>query len=443
MTGTGVAEVTGWEALDSRGRPTVACRVRLAGGGSGRAVVPSGASVGGHEARELRDGGARYGGSGVLRAVHNVEHVLGPLVLGMDAADQPAVDAALESADPDATLGGVGANAVLAVSLAVMLAHADAVREPLWRVLAGGGAPLLPMPMVNVVSGGAHARGALDIQDVLVVPVGAKGFAQAVEWAWWVRRAAAELLDARGGSSALVADEGGLAGTFPSNEAALALVAEAIEVAGLRPGTDAALAVDVAANQFADGDGYRLRTEDRTLDAGEWLDEVAGWCARYPVVSVEDVLVEDDWRGWRRATDVLGDRQLLGDDLFATNEERLRRGISAGVADAVLVKPNQAGSVSRAEAVVREAHRAGYATVVSARSGDTEDDWLADLAVGWRAGQIKVGSTTRSERTSKWNRLLEIERDARGSAGFAGRDALGRSSRLTDTGGTDSRGDVR
>jgi enolase len=427
VSATDIVEVTAWEAFDSRGRPTVACRVRLAGGGTGRVVVPSGASVGSYEARELRDGGERYAGAGVLAAAGNVEQVLGPAVRGMDAADRPAVDMALESADPDPAFGGVGANAVLAVSLAVTLAYADALREPLWRVLSGGGEPLLPLPMVNIISGGAHARGALDIQDVLVVPVGAGDFAQAIEWAWRVRRAAAELLDARGGSSALVADEGGLAASLPGNQSALALVTDAIVAAGLRPGDDAGLAVDVAADQIFAGDRYRLRTEGRVLTAAEWVGELRDWCARYPLLSLEDVLTDDDWSGWQLATEVLADhRQLLGDDLFATNLQRLQRGVEAGVANAVLVKPNQAGTVTRAETVMRQAQLAGYATVVSARSGDTEDSWLADLSIGWRSGQIKVGSTTRSERTSKWNRLLEVQRDARGASGFAGRKALAR-----------------
>ena len=428
MTATTVAAVHAWEALDSRGRPTVACAVTLRGGGTGRAVVPSGASTGGHEAVELRDGGDRYGGKGVRRAVANVAAVLAPAVVGRDADDRPAVDAVLEATDPDPLLGTVGANAVLAVSLAVTLAAADQTREPLWRRL-GGPDPLIPLPMVNVVSGGAHAGGLLDIQDVLVVPVGATSFAEAIEWAARVRAATAAVLDARGAGSPLVADEGGLAAALDGNEAALALVTEGIERAGLAGRV--ALAVDIAANQLRDGDAYRLRREGRTLDPAAWADLLDVWCGRYPVVSIEDALAEDDWAGWRAVTDRWGAaRQVLGDDLFATGADRLRRGIDGGVANAVLVKPNQAGTVTRAERVVATAHAAGYATVVSARSGDTEDTWLADLAVGWRAGQIKVGSTTRSERTAKWNRLLEIESLAGGAARFAGASTLGRTTTL-------------
>lgn len=420
MNSTRIQQVTAWEALDSRGRPTVACAVRLVGGGRGRAIAPSGASTGRHEAVELRDGGDRYLGTGVQTAVQNVAEQLRPVVIGLDAGDRPAVDAAMESTDDDPALSGVGSNAVLAVSLAVTLAAADGQHQPLWQSL-GGGKPLLPMPMVNIVSGGAHARGALDIQDVLAIPVGARSFGQALEWTWRVRTATAQLLDERGGSSALVADEGGLAGHLASNEAALSLVCDGMHRAGFEPGQDVALAVDLAASQFWTGDRYHLALDSIALDRTTWLATLEQWCERYPLVSVEDLLEEDDWVGWTEATTRLGgSRQILGDDLFATNGDRLTYGIDRQAANAILVKPNQAGTVTRAEQVVRQAQRAGYRTVVSARSGDTEDHWLADLAVGWRAGQIKVGSTTRSERTGKWNRLLEIEAHAGELASFAG-----------------------
>ena len=397
---------------------------RLHGGAEGRAVVPSGASTGSHEAIELRDGGDRFGGFGVSGAVRNLNEILGPAVLGMDARDRAGVDAAMEELDGTADLGRLGANAVLALSVAVTVAGAQGLGRPLWQVLDGGEEPLLPMPMVNVVSGGAHAGRALDIQDVLVVPVGASSFAQAIEWAWRVRTASAALLDETGGSSALVADEGGLAGGLATNEAALRLVTEGMVRAGLAPGEQVSLAVDVAANQIFDGRRYRLEAEGRSFSTSAWLSELAGWCQRYPIVSLEDVLAEDDWVGWRDAGGLMDHgRQLVGDDLFATRLDRLGQGIADGVANAVLVKPNQAGTVTRAETVLRTAQDAGWATVVSARSGDTEDSWLADLAVGWRAGQIKVGSTTRSERTAKWNRLLEIEATAGPRAQFAGRDA--------------------
>jgi enolase len=425
MTDTRVAEVIAWEALDSRGRPTVACHVRLVGGGEGRAVVPSGASTGGHEAHELRDGEERYDGYGTKNAVSNLNQVLAPAVLGSDAVDRARADTIMEELDGTADLRRLGANAVLALSVALTVAGANGLGRPLWEVLDGGREPLLPLPMVNILSGGAHARQVLDIQDVLVVPVGARNFAQAIEWASRVRSATAQLLDARGGSSALVADEGGLAATLATNEAALALVTDGISRAGLIPGDQVALAVDVAANQIFEGGTYHLKVEGRSFSARAWVEELAGWRARYPVVSLEDVLAEDDWTGWSGAGGLMdGGGQLVGDDLFATQLSRLHRGITDGMANAILVKPNQAGSVTRAESVLRVAQGAGFGTIVSARSGDTEDSWLADLAVGWRSGQIKVGSTTRSERTAKWNRLLEIEATAGPRARFAGRDAL-------------------
>ncbi|GAB3878929.1 phosphopyruvate hydratase [Terrabacter terrigena] len=419
MTGATISRVTAWEALDSRGRPTVGCVVSLANGAHGRALAPSGASTGSHEARELRDGDERYDGFGVRRAVANVEAVLRDAVMGLDARDTAAVDAALERMDADPLLGGVGANAVLAISLAAALAGADAARMPLWRLL-GGNRPRLPMPMVNIISGGAHAGRALDVQDILAVPVGATTFTQALEWVSRVRAGTAEVLRERGHATALVADEGGLAAALPDNEAALAAVVDGIHRAGLAPGADVSLAVDIAANQLWDGEAYHLELEGERLDERAWLRRLLSWCDAYPVVSLEDVLAEDEWHGWAAATSLLGtDCQIVGDDLFATNAARLERGFQTSVANAVLVKPNQAGTFSRARRVLELAQRQGYATVVSARSGDTEDHWLSDLAVGLDAGQIKVGSTMRSERTTKWNRLLEIEASAGGAACLA------------------------
>lgn len=421
-----VRSVQAFEALDSRGRPTVGCVVTLASGHVGRVVVPSGASTGQYEAHELRDHESRYGGYGTRRAVQTVNGTLASLVTGMDAGRRREIDAAMEDADGTPSLSSLGANAVLAVSLAVLIADSMRSGEELWQRLSSDPSPLLPMPMVNVFSGGAHAGRTIDLQDVLVVPMGAETFADAIEWADRVRRATARLLEERGHSATLVADEGGLAAALSSNAEALDLVTDAITAAGLTPGVDAALAVDVAANQLWDGQHYRLALEDRVLDSSDWLEVLETWCREYPVVSVEDPFSDDDWHGWTRASRTLGhDRQLLGDDLFATDSGRLRRGISSGVANAVLIKPNQAGTVSRAEEVFGLAKQHGYATVVSARSGDTEDTWLADLAVGWGAGQIKVGSTTRSERTAKWNRLLEIEALSGGRARFAGRSTFG------------------
>jgi enolase len=407
-----IERVLAFEALDSRGTPTVACSITLAGGAQACATVPSGASTGRHEAHERRDGGERYGGRGVRGAVAAVNGEIAALLRGRDAADLAVNDAALRDLDDTPALSRLGANAVLAASLACALAAAEAARVPLWRLLDPAAAPLLPRPMVNLLSGGAHAGRALDVQDVLVIPLAATTFGEAIETAARVRAAAAAELRARGHSTALVADEGGLAAALGSNEEALEVAALAIEHAGVV----AALALDVAATQLGDGDGYRFDREGRHLDGTAMAAEIAAWARRFPLVSIEDPLGEDDWESWRLVTDLLGDDvQLLGDDLFATSPERLAHGIAAGVANAVLIKPNQAGTLSDAHAALQLAQREGYASVVSARSGDSEDSWLADLAVGWRSGQIKVGSTQRSERTAKWNRLLRIEAEHPGA----------------------------
>ena len=420
-----ISSVGSWEVLDSRGNPTVACEVRLAGGAVGSAAVPSGASTGSHEAHELRDGGERYGGLGVRTAVAGVSGELASSVTGLDADDQEAVDRALREADGTPTLGRLGANAVLALSVASAVASAAARREPLYRSLARGARPLLPLPMVNILSGGAHAAWAVDVQDFLAVPLGAGSFAEALEWVWRVRQATAELAAERGLVAALVADEGGLGPPLPSNRAALDLLALGIERSGLAPGDDVAIAVDVAATQLVQPDGsYRLGGERRRVAAEELVRELAEWTSTYPLVSVEDPVAEDDWDGWITASRLLGGVQLLGDDLFATDLDRLERGLELGIANAVLVKPNQVGTLSSAYAVVERAREAGYANVMSARSGETEDAWLADLAVGWRTGQIKVGSTMRSERTAKWNRLLRIEAELGPEADYAGGAAL-------------------
>lgn len=405
-----IRRIVAWEALDSRGVPTVAARVELDDGAAGVAIAPSGASTGTHEARELRDGGARYHGAGVRTAVANVAERIAPGLIGLEAADPRAVDATLAELDPDRDFANLGANATLAVSLATWQAAARGSGS-LARFLAPEGALLIPMPMVNIVSGGAHAGGLIDIQDVLVVPHGASDFATAIEWAARVRTAARELALEHGyGGAVLVADEGGLGLPLAGNRAALELVVNAIERAGLTPGRDASLALDLAATEFARDGSYHLATEERTLDAEGLIAEVQDWLEVFPVVSIEDVLAEDDWTGWRRATEVLGDRvRLVGDDLFVTDRTRVERGIAEEAGSAVLVKVNQRGTVSAAFDALHVARGAGWATIVSARSGDTEQSWLADLAVGWAAGQIKVGSTHRSERTAKWNRLLELE----------------------------------
>ncbi len=412
-----------WEALDSRGNPTVACEVLLESGARGETAVPAGPSTGRHEARELRDGGERYGGRGVRQAVANVEGELATAVTGLPAGAQAELDAALRAADGTENLGRLGANAVLAVSIAAALAAAADRGQPVWR--RAGDRPLLPMPMVNILSGGAHAGAAIDMQDFLAVPLGASSFAEAIEWTARVRAAAAELVAERGLVSALVADEGGLGPPLASNRDALELLSGAIERAGLEPGAAVGIAIDVAATQLVDpAGGYRLSVEKRTLSAVELADELAAWASDHPIVSIEDPLGEDDWDGWASAASRLGHLQLLGDDLFATNPGRVRLGVEQGIANAVLVKPNQIGTLSDAREVVGIAQAASYATVLSARSGETEDAWLADLAVAWRTGQIKVGSTTRSERTAKWNRLLRIEAELGDDAEFAGRGAL-------------------
>lgn len=421
--------VFAWEAFDSRGNPTVACEVRLAGGAKGCATVPSGASRGRHEAHELRDGFDRYGGLGVRRAIENVLGPLANAVRGMDANSQAEVDRELVAADGTADLRRLGANAVLAVSVGVALAAAAAADEPVYHQCKEQGEEcLLPLPMVNVLSGGAHANAAIDIQDLLVIPVGAQSFSEAMEWAWRVRRGTGEVLSEHNLEISLVADEGGFGPQLRSNRRALELLEAGIRRSGLRAPDQVAIALDVAASQFYDHvtDCYWLSTERRSVGRGEWLAELAAWVADFPLVSLEDVLDEDDWNGWERATALMPGIQLLGDDLFVTNPERLARGIRSGVANAVLVKPNQIGTLSGAREVIELARGSGYATVLSARSGDTEDAWLADLAVAWRTGQIKVGSLTRSERTAKWNRLLRIEAELGSRAIFAGGEILRR-----------------
>jgi enolase len=425
MSRPDVRSVLAYEALDSRGRPTVACVVRLEGGAEGEALVPSGASTGSHEARELRDGGARFEGYGVSAAVASVNGPVAGALRGVDAADQAEVDRRLRDLDGTEDLGRIGANAVLAASVACLKAAAANAGMPVYRWLAGDRRLELPMPMINILSGGAHAAGVLDFQDYLAIPVGAATFSQALEWSARVRFAASGLLAARGVATNLVADEGGLAAAVPGNEAAVALVADAIVKAGLRPMEDVAIGIDVAATQFLRDGGYDLASEDRRLTTAELVAMVSDWCGRWPILSIEDPLAEDDWDGWRACTTNLGgSAQLVGDDLFTTSQSRLERGIAGRVANTILIKPNQNGTVSGTAAVLQTARRAGYGTVVSARSGETEDAVLSDLAVGWFAGQIKVGSTQRSERTAKWNRLLRIEAEEGGNAGFAGRHAF-------------------
>jgi enolase len=422
-----IRRVTAREVLDSRGRPTVEVEVELTDGTTAAASVPAGASTGAHEARELRDGDPqRYRGLGVLTAVRNVEEALGPAIIGRDAADQAGLDGELIALDGTPDKSRLGANAVLGVSLAVARAAAFADGVPLWRHLANGRGPVLPLPMVNVVSGAPHGNRALDIQDFLVVPVGATSFSQALETCAVIRSALEDVLSARG-LSTLKADEGGFGPELDSTEAALELIVAAVAAAGREPGDDVAIALDLAATQLFDAahGAYAVGEQHGDLSADDLIELVDRWCARYPIVSVEDALAEDDWDGWQRLTARLGGRlQLVGDDLFTTSVDRLERGVRSGVANAILIKLNQVGTVTETLAAVRRAREAGYACIASARSGETEDTFLAHLAVGTGAGQIKVGSVAQSERLAKYNELLRIEEALGDDAVFAGRDAL-------------------
>ena len=412
-----IARVDGLEVLDSRGNPTVQAIVTLADGTAGRAIAPSGASTGASEAHELRDGDPRrYGGKGVLRAVGHVRGEIAEALRGLDAGDQAAVDRALAALDGTPDKSRLGANAVLAASLATALAAAAAEGLPFYRYvsrLVGGAAPpCLPLPMVNLLSGGKHAGAQVDFQDFLIVPRGAGSMAEALERVQAVYRAALALLTERHGYQPLVADEGGWAPRLASNEAMLELTTEAIERAGCRPLEDVAVAIDVAATHFYREGRYCLAVENADLEPEAMIARLEDWCRRFPLLSIEDGLAEEDWAHWPALQARLGARcQILGDDLFATHPERIRRGIGARAANSVLIKVNQIGTLSEALEALRLAREAGWTAVVSARSGDTEDSWLADLAVGSGAGQIKIGSIARSERLAKYNRLLAIEHD--------------------------------
>jgi enolase len=421
VSDTHIASVHAREILDSRGRPTVECDVLLADGTLGRASVPSGASTGAHEALELRDGDpARYAGLGVLRAVANVREVLGPAVRGVAAADQERLDEVLIDLDGTPNKSHLGANALLAVSLAACRAAALSAGVPLYRhiaTLAGVARPVIPLPMVNIVSGGLHAGGQIEIQDVLAMPVGADTYTRALEWVVGVHRAVGERVR-REGHPPLVADEGGWAPPLQNNEQALEWVTDAIGAAGLRPGVDVQLAVDVAATHFFDAadQRYTLHREGRRLTGADMVEQLVTWTRSYPLVSIEDGLAEDDWDSWQLLARRLGSQQqLVGDDLFATDIHRVNRGVQVSAANAVLVKVNQVGTLTEALRVVRRAREVSWRSVVSARSGETEDSLLADLAVGCGARQVKVGSVTRSSRLAKWNQLLRIEEDLPGA----------------------------
>ncbi len=417
-----MAGVRAREVLDSRGNPTVEVDVHCRGGAWGRAIVPSGASTGRHEAVELRYGDpARHGGKGVRRAVANVREHIGPRLLGLAVTEQARIDRLLCELDGTANKSRLGANAILGVSLACAHAAAAARGQPLWRYLDAEGRARLPLPMVNLISGGLHAGGNLDFQDFLLLPVGARSYSEALEMTVAVYRALAGVLTAHGFEGVLVGDEGGFGPRLRGNEQAIELCVKAIEKAGFAPGRDAALALDVASTHFFRDGLYHLRESVSPLTAAQLAELLTRWVNAYPILSIEDGMAEDDWDGWRLLTEALGRRvQLIGDDLFVTNPGRLRRGIGERVANSVLVKVNQIGTLTETLEVLRLAREAGYRLVISARSGETEDSTIADLAVGTGAGQIKIGSVARSERLAKYNQLLRIEEQMGAGAPFAG-----------------------
>lgn len=410
-----IKRVVAREVLDSRGKPTVECELHTADGAVGRAIAPSGASTGSAEARELRDGDrSRYDGDGVLNAVANIRRILGPAVIGLDPSDQAAVDGRLLQLDSSPQKSALGGNAILAVSLAAAHLAAAVQRQPLFVHLAelwGQGSPKMPLPMVNMISGGKHAGGNLDFQDILIQPLGAPSYRVGLEWIVRVYRRLGELLRQSGYEGYLVGDEGGFGPRLKSNREAVEFVVRAIEHAELRPGVDVNLAIDVASTQFYREGRYVLRAEGgQTLTADEMIDRLAGWVDEFPIASIEDGLAEEDWAGWERLTARLGHQvKLVGDDLFATNERRVQRGIATQAANAVLIKMNQIGTLTETLQTMRVARSAGFACVVSARSGETEDTTMADLAVATAAESIKIGSIVRSERLAKYNQLLRLE----------------------------------
>ncbi len=418
---TEINAVIAREILDSRGNPTVEVEVQTESG-RGRAAVPSGASTGEHEAIELRDGDKkRYFGKGVQKAVANVNQSLGPSILGLDALDQAEVDGVLCEADGTPNKGKMGANAILGVSMAVARAAADAVGLPLWRYLGGANARVLPTPLMNILNGGAHADNGLEIQEFMIVPVGASSFPEAVRMGAEVFAALKTALKEKGHTTS-VGDEGGFAPRLGTNGEALDAVLKAIESAGYRPGEDIALALDCAASEFYNKEKKTYTFDKKTLSPDELVATYAAWTEKYPLVSIEDGCAEDDWDTWKKLTDKLGKKvQLVGDDLFVTNVERLARGIEAGIANSILVKVNQIGTLTETLDSIRMATEAGYRSIISHRSGETEDTFIADLAVGTNAGQIKTGSLSRSDRVAKYNQLVRIAFELGRGATYAGK----------------------
>jgi enolase len=423
---TNIGGIIGREVLDSRGNPTVEAEVQLAGGAIGRAIVPSGASTGEHEAVELRDDdGHRYKGKGVLKAVENVNGEIAEALANMDASDQRALDTKMIELDGTENKGRLGANAILAVSMASARAAAADYGLPLYRYLGGAGANTLPVPMMNILNGGAHADNNVDFQEFMVMPVGAKSFSEALRWGVEVFHTLKGVLKKRGYNTA-VGDEGGFAPSLKSNVEAIEVVLEAIQQAGYRPGDDIAIALDPAASEFYQDGRYIFKKSDKSAKSSEEMARFwAKWAGDYPIVSLEDGLAEDDWEGWKILTEEVGNRiQLVGDDLFVTNTERLQEGIDKGIANSILIKVNQIGTVSETLDAIDLARRNRYTSVISHRSGESEDTFIADLAVATGAGQIKTGSASRTDRIAKYNQLLRIEEQLGDAARFLGLKAL-------------------
>ena len=422
-----IVDVVGREILDSRGNPTVECDVWLESGVMGRAAVPSGASTGVREAIELRDKDPkRFGGKGVLEAVRHVNEDIANAVLGIEASDQSYIDRTMIELDGTENKGRLGANAILAVSMAVARAAAEESGLPLYRYFGGTSAVTLPVPMMNVINGGAHANNNLDLQEFMIIPLGAPTFREAVRYGAETFHALKSILNSRGMSTA-VGDEGGFAPALSSHEEAIELIVEAIEKAGFRPGDDIAIGLDCASSEFYDAEKNlcTLTKQGKTFTAEEWIAVLEGWVQKYPVISIEDGMAEGDWEGWAKLTQALGKKvQLVGDDLFVTNPKILAEGIEKGVANSILIKVNQIGTLSETFEAIRMAHRAGYTAVVSHRSGETEDSTIADIAVGLNAGQIKTGSMSRSDRMAKYNQLLRIEERLGEAAVYPGRKAF-------------------
>ncbi len=420
-----IVDIIGREVIDSRGNPTVECDVLLESGTMGRAAVPSGASTGSREAIELRDGDkGRYLGKGVLRAVENINTEISEAIMGLDATEQAYIDKTLIELDGTDNKARLGANATLAVSMAVAKAAAEESGLPLYRYFGGSGAMALPVPMMNVINGGAHANNTLDLQEFMIIPVGAPTFREAVRYGAEVFHALKKLIHDRGMSTA-VGDEGGFAPSVANHEAAIQLILQAIEKAGYEPGTQIALGLDCASSEFYRDGKYHLEGEGLVLSPPDFVNLLSTWCDKYPIISIEDGMAENDWNGWKVLTDVLGDKiQLVGDDLFVTNTKILQRGIDEGIANSILIKINQIGTLTETFSAIELAKRYNYTSVVSHRSGETEDTTIADIAVATNALQIKTGSLSRTDRIAKYNQLLRIEEDLGEIAAYPGRSAF-------------------